>query len=311
MLPILPFIALLSAPLVETPPIVVPGGPGHFDFMNIDAKNRLVFACHPGKSSFAVVDLSNDQVKDVEMGVECNGIGVDSAGHRVFAAGPGKTLVCVDTKTWTKKSTLDLGGPGDCVQFDSKRGLVYVDNDDGTNLWIVNPSGMKLVGSVTIKEAPEYMEYDPGRDRIFQAIKSTNTVQVIDPNSRKVLDEWKLGDLTSPHGLAVDRKLGRVFVAGKNGKLVVLDAATGKLLRTMDIVRGSDQIAYDGSLHRLYIPSQGKIQVIGVSKESETLVGEVDVNADCHRVAIDPQSHDVWVAYSDKSNSYVQKFQAK
>jgi len=303
------FLAFAS-PLVAHTPIVVPGGTGHFDFMNIDAGNRLVFACHPGKSSFAVVDLKTGRVADVPASVEVNGISADSKGHRVFAAGPGNTLVRFDSRTWAKTGSLALSGPGDCVQYDAKRGLVYVDNDDGTNLWVVDPASMKIKQTIAIKEAPEYMEVDNGRGRIFQAIKSTSTVQVIDPDKAAVVSEWKLGDVTSPHGLALDRRAGRIFVAGRNGKLAVLDAATGKLLSTLDIVKGSDQIAYDEGLHRLYIPGAASIEVLEMSGDSGTVIGSVPVASDCHRVAIDPETHDVWVAYSDKTNSYVQKFKA-
>ncbi len=291
--------------------MVVPGGAGHFDFMNIDPVNRLVFACHPGKSSVAVVDLTTHRVSDVGLGAACNGCGVDSAGKRAFAAGPGNTLVRIDTKSMKATGSLALGGPGDCVQFDASRKLVYVDNDDGTNLWIVDPATMKLRGSVTIKEAPEYMEVDLGRNRIFQAIKSTNTVQVIDLASHKVLAEWSLGEVTSPHGLAEDRATGKIFVAGKNGKLAILDASSGKLLSTVDVVKGSDQIAYDEGLKRLYIPGGGAIQIVQIAGSTGTVAGSAAVGADCHRVAVDPKTHDVWVAYADASNSYVQRFRAK
>ncbi len=309
--------ALLAIVTAQSPlltpqaPIIVPGGAGHFDFMNIDPVNRLVFACHPGKSSFVMVNLVTGAAKDVDAGTEVNGICADPAGKRVFAAGPGKTLVCFDTTTWKKTGSLALDGPGDCVQFDGKRGVVYVDNDDGTNLWIVDPATMKLSTAVTIKEAPEYMEFDAGRDRIFQAIKSTSTVQVIDAESKKVLDEWKLGELTSPHGLAIDRKLGRLMVAGKNGKLAILDADSGKLLSTVDVVKGSDQIAYDEGLKRLYIPGAATIQIIQIDADGGKVVGSVPVGADCHRVTVDPTTHDIWVAFSDKENSFVQKFTAQ
>ena len=118
--------------LTAETPIAVPGGPGKFDFMNVDRTNRFVFACHPGKKSFTVVNLTTKEVKDVDAGVEVNGICADSAGKLVYAAGPGNTLVKFDSTTWTKTGSLALSGPGDCVQYDSKRGVVYVDNDDGT-----------------------------------------------------------------------------------------------------------------------------------------------------------------------------------
>jgi DNA-binding beta-propeller fold protein YncE len=298
------------APLVADTPLVVPGGAGHFDFMNVDAANRLVIASHPGKKSVVVVNLTTNEVKDIDAGAACNGIGVDSKGGRVFAAGPGQTLVRFDSKTWTKTGTLALAGPGDCVQFDSKNGVVYVDNDDGTNLWVVDPDTLKIKATVTIKEAPEYMEFDRTRNRIFQAIKSTNSVQVIDASTYQVVSEWTIGEATSPHGLALDRKAGRIYVAGKNGKLAILDADSGKLLNTVDVVKSSDQIAYDSKLKRLYIPGSGTLQVLQVAGDNATVIGGIPVDKDCHRVVVDSRTNDVWVAYTDADNSYVQRFKA-
>jgi DNA-binding beta-propeller fold protein YncE len=297
--------------LTAESPITVPGKAGHFDFMNVDRKNRYVFACHPGNKSFTVVNLDTKDVKEVDAGVEVNGICADSNGKLVFAAGPGNTLVKFDSSTWTKTGSLALSGPGDCVQYDSKHGVVYVDNDDGTNLWVVDPKEMKLVDTVAIKEAPEYMEFWSKTDKIYQAIKSTSTVQVVNAATRKVEGEWTLGELTSPHGLALDKRANLVFVAGKNGKLVILNATTGKVLNTVEVVKGSDQIAYDSQLKRVYIPSEGKLQVIQIEGENGTVVSTVPVGADCHRVTVDMTTHDVWVAYSDKTNSFVQKFVAK
>src|SRR5579872_5210766 len=100
-----------SAPLVASAPLEVPGGPGKFDFMNSDATDRLVFACHPSKSTFSVVDLKTGIAKDIDAGVAVNGIDADPSRHKVYAAGPGKTLVAFDMQTWTKSGSLPLDGP--------------------------------------------------------------------------------------------------------------------------------------------------------------------------------------------------------
>lgn len=291
-------------------PIIVPGGAGGFDFMNIDRGNRLVLAAHPRKSGFAVVNLKTGDVKEVEA-VAVNGIAADSQNHRVFAAGPDKTLVSYDSTTWAKVGSLSLDGPGDCVQFDEKRGVLYVDNDDGTTLWVVDSKALKIKGSVAIKEAPEYMELDNTRNKLFQAIKSTNTVQVIDVDAMKVVDEWALGDLKSPHGLAMDRRGGKVFVAGKNGKLVILEANTGKIESTLDVTTNSDQIAYDSGLKRVYIPGNGVLNIVQVSGDGAKVVESVEIPKSCHSITVDPQTHDVWLAYSDDKNSFVMKLVAK
>lgn len=300
-----------SAPLTPQTPITVPGGKGHYDFMNVDSVNRFVFACHPEKSSFTVVNLTSGEVKEVDAGVAVNGIASDAAGKKVYAAGPGNTLVQFDMNTWTKVGSLALGGPGDCVNYDAKRGVVYVDNDDGTNLWIVDPATMKLKGTVTIKEAPEVMEYDETRNRIFQNIKSSNTLQVIDPDTMAVVSEWTLGGVTGPHGLALDRSMGRLISVGSNGKLALLDADSGKLITSLDVNKKSDQIAYDPGMKRLYIPGSGLLSVYQVTDSSVTLLGSVPNPKGCHSVTVDPVSHAVWIAYSDDKDSFVQSFLPK
>ena len=308
---LLALLSVQSAPLTPQAPIVVPGGPGHFDFMNVDPINRLVFACHPQRSSFTVVNLVNNEVKDVNAGVAVNGIAADPVGKKVYAAGPGNTLVKFDMNSWTKEASLPLGGPGDCVAYDAKRGVVYVDNDDGTSLWIVDATSMKLTGTVTIKEAPEVMEYDETRNRIFQNIKTTNTLQVIDPDSKSVVSEWQLGGVTGPHGLVLDKSMGRLFVAGSNGMLAILDAADGKVITTLDLKQKSDQIGYDPGLKRLYIPGSGLLATYQVTESTATLLGSTPLPKGCHSVTVDPVSHQVWIAYSDDKDSYVQSFTAQ
>jgi DNA-binding beta-propeller fold protein YncE len=299
-----------SEPLKAQPPIVIPGGAGKFDFMNVDAKDRLAFACHPGKSAFVVIDLSTEKVQNVEIGTEVNGIDADPIGHKVYAAGPGKVLVSVDMKSWKKVGELPLSGPGDSVIFDQTRGVLYVDNDDGTSLWFVSPKSLKISKTVTIKEAPEVMVLDSGRKRIYQNIKTSNSIQVIDLTSGSVVSEYALGTLTGPHGLAEDTNDGKLFSVGKNGKLVVVDADSGKILTTIDVTKGSDQIAYDASLKRIYIPGTEGLQTVQVTATGATVIGSAPCPRGCHSVTVDPKTHSVWVVYADSSNSYAMKYAA-
>jgi DNA-binding beta-propeller fold protein YncE len=188
---------------------------------------------------------------------------------------------------------------------------VLVDNDDGTNLWVVNPKTLKITNTVTIKEAPEVMALDLTRNKVFQNIKTSNSIQVIDLASKKVVKEYALGELTSPHGLAEDVSAGELFSVGKNGKLVVLNSDSGKILQTLDVVKSSDQIAYDSKLKRLYIPGSGSIQVVQIGAGGAKIVGSASLPKGCHSVTVDPSTHDVWVAYSDDANSYVMKYTVK
>ena len=303
----LAFLGLQTGPLEPIPAIVVPGGAGGFDFMNVDAVNGLVLAAHPKKSGFAVFNIKSRKAQEISC-CAVNGICADSKGHRVFAAGPDKKFVVFDSRSWKQVGEVALDGPGDCVQYDAKRGLVYVDNDDGTKLWIIDPTKQKITGTVAIKEAPEYMEIDRKKDRIYQAIKTTNSVQVIDLKTKSVQAEWGLENLTSPHGLAQDIDLNKIFIVGKNGILDILDTNTGKKETEGQTVKSSDQIAYDQELKRLYIPGSGSMEVIQIEQSGFHKMGTVVVPKGCHSVTVDPKTHVVWIAYSDDKNSYLQGF---
>jgi len=304
-------LAFQSAPLSAGKPVLVPGGPGGFDFMNVDAENRLILAAHPKLGGFAVLDLKTGKAKEIAC-YAVNGICADSKGHRVFAAGPDKKFVVFDSKSWKKLGELSLDGPGDCVQFDTKHGVVYVDNDDGTSLWRIDPSKPKLTATVTIKEAPEYMELDAKTGQIFQAIKTSSSVQIVDLKSNKVTAEWTLDKLTSPHGLAYDPEFQKVFVVGKNGILDVLLANHGGAKEgDWQSVKNSDQIAYDRGLKRLYIPGSGQMEVVAIGKTGMHTLGTVPVPKGCHSVTVDPKTHTVWIAYTDDKNSYLQPYSVK
>ena len=301
-----------DAPPLMTPqtPVVVPGGPGGFDWMLVDAPRHRLLASHPGKNTLVVLDLKTDAVRQLDTGVEINGIAVDEADNKLFTAGGGRKVVVFDNTTLTKTGEIALTGPGDDVVLDPKTDTLYVCHDDGTEDWVINAKDNTLVGSVTVAGAPEYVAYDPNTDRLYQNVKPANVTQVINPATNKVEATWPTAPMTSPHGLAVDAKTHRVFAAGK-GKVVLMDQATGKVLSSVDIAPGYvDQIAFDPDNDRLYCAcgDAGVISVVGESGAGVTLLGSVPSHHKAHTLAVDPDTHAVWVSYSDTDNGYLQQF---
>src|SRR5207245_4106335 len=68
-------------PLVAQPPVVVPGGPGRFDYMQVDAAMNRLLAAHPEKNCLEVLDLATGAPQQhVEAG-RCQG-GAGAAGGR-------------------------------------------------------------------------------------------------------------------------------------------------------------------------------------------------------------------------------------
>jgi DNA-binding beta-propeller fold protein YncE len=300
--------ALADAPLKAQKPIVIPGGPGGFDWMLVDANADRVFATHKGTKSVAIVDLKTDTViTPVTVGT-AQGVAVDRRDNKIFLGDDVEhKIVILDYTTLKKIGEIAVTGPVDDVLYCPKNGMIYADHDDGTDVWVIDPKTEKIVATVTIPEAPEKLEYDRTSDRIYQNIKSNNTVQVIDPATNKVEKVFDATPVVGPHGLAIDRKGQRLFVAGSNGKLAIIDMKTGKVTSTVDIEKGVDQIAYDRGNQRIYCACAGFISVVQATEDGAKLLGSIASPKGSHTIAVDQKTHAVWTCYFDAKDSYLLK----
>ena len=298
-----------SAPLKADAPIVVPDSKGRFDFIEVDTVARRLLANHTENKTLDVFDLDSGKLlKHVPTG-SAQGVAVDEKGGKYYVGvSKEKVLVAIDAKTLEKTGEVALSGPADDALFCPKNGRVYVCHDDAKELWVVDPATLKIVASVAIGEAPEVLVWDAGAGRIYQNIKTTSMVSVIDPTTNKVEHDWSVQPATSPHGLAFDPGTHLLFVAGGNGKLTVLDSATGKLITTVAIPGGVDQIAIDPALRRIYCPSgSGTLAVVQETAAGAEPAGEIAIAKGCRSVAVDPKTHAVWLAYAEGDKSYVRR----
>src|SRR5258705_342498 len=94
---------------------------------------------------------------------------------------------------------------------DSKGGFDYLQVDDETHLWVVDTKSEKVVASIDIPAGPEYVIYDPTTDRVFQNIKSNDSLLAIDPANNTIKERWNTAPAKKPHGLALDTSTRRLF----------------------------------------------------------------------------------------------------
>lgn len=297
-----------NAPLTAGKPIVVPGGAGGFDWMRVDASSRRLFATHKGTKSLAVLDLKTEKPLPSPSVGTAQGVAIDQADNKIFLGDEEEhKVVVLDYRTLKVKSEIPVSGPVDDLMFCPINGMVYADKDDGTDVWVINAKTEKLVTSIHIPEAPEKIEYDRTSNRIYQNIKSNNTVQVIDPHTNKVVKTLDTAPATGPHGLVIDERAQRLFTAGSNGKLVVFDLKSGRSLGSVDIAPGVDQIAFDPGNKRIYCACRDAISVAEETDAGLRFIGNVPTPPRAHTLTVDPQTHAVWTCYADKQNSYLLK----
>jgi len=299
-----------TAPLTAGEPIPLPGTSGGFDFIRFDGTGNRLLLGHEGNKTFDVVDLNSMKLlKAVPTGTSQDGA-VDLKRDNYYVSGndPGR-MVIVDAKTLDVTGEVPLPAASDIIGFDPDTGLVHVCNDTAAEQWLIDPVAKKIVATLKFDgRGLEDMAFDLKNKRMYQAVKGSNTIGVVDLADNKVVASWPLAPDSNPHGIALAPEENGLLAAC-SGKLVLVDCASGKVVTTTAIGQRVDEIAYDPGLHRAYCASrQGKISVVSVAADKLTPLADVPDENGSGDIAVDPSTHTVWVAYQKGGQCFAQPF---
>ncbi|MEU8118292.1 beta-propeller fold lactonase family protein [Spirillospora sp. NPDC049024] len=141
-----------------------------------------------------------------------------------------------------------------------------------------------------------------GRDRVYTADQSSNTVTVIDPAAGRTLGTIRLGDqrlgaTLSPqylsnagvHGLGYSpdrRRLGVVSVASNT--VDIIDTATNKVLSHTDAGRAAHEGAFTADGGEFWVADRGRDTVTIVDADRGGVAGRVTVGAGPSKVLMSP-----------------------
>jgi DNA-binding beta-propeller fold protein YncE len=291
--------------------IEVPQSSGKFDFLRIDSKRQRLLAAHEKDGTSDFIDLrKNALITRLKVGTAVDTAMDPESTFYYVSVQEGERVAVVDASTLKEVNSIKTTGPTDAIIYEPKNHMVYVTHDDGTEVWVIDPATAKIVATVAIPGAPEVMAYDESTDRIYLNIKTKDIVAVIDPTTNKVVARWPTAPAKQPHGLALDADNHRIFSAGDNGKLVVIDTKTGAVTDAVDIVPKVDQIAFGASSGLVYCAGTDRMSVVRTTGGKVQLLGDVTTAATARNVAVDPATQGVWTTYTDGKSSFAKSWKA-
>jgi YVTN family beta-propeller protein len=289
--------------------IQIPNSAGKFDFLRIDSKRHRLLAAHEKDGTADYMDLhSNTLIARLKVGGAVDTAVDGESKFYYVSVQEDKRVAVVDAATLKEIASIKTEGPTDAILYEPKNRQVYVTHDDGTEVWVIDPATAKVVAAITIPGAPEFIVYDSSADRIYLNIKDKNMVAVIDPSINKVVAQWPTAPAAQPHGLALDADNHRIFSAGGNGKLVVIDTRTGSVTGSVDIAAKVDQIAFDAAGGLVYCAGMGKLSVVRTTAGKIASAGDVATAATARNVAVDPSTRAVWTTYTDGKDSFAKSW---
>lgn len=298
-----------AAALTPGATIEIPNSTGKFDFLRVDTKRHRLLASHENDGTADFVDLQkNVLIQRVKVGGAVDMAPDNDSKFYYVSVQEAERVAVVDAESLQEVGSVKTPGPTDAIIYEPRNHLVYVTHDNGAEVWVIDPASAKVVATVAIPGVPEFMVYDDNADRIYLNIKTRDAVVVIDPATNKVTGRWPTAPALQPHGLAIDAANHRIFTAGANGKLVMIDTTNGATLGSADIAAKVDQIAYDSAGGFVYCAGADHMTVVATTGGKLATFGDVTTAATARNVAVDPATGAVWTTYSDGKNSYARSW---
>ncbi|HEV3272636.1 MAG TPA: YncE family protein [Candidatus Methylacidiphilales bacterium] len=305
---------LAADTLIPQSPVKVTGTQGKFDFIKIDTAQNRLLACHTANGSLDVIDVATSKlIKSIPTGA-AQGVAVDDKGGRYFVSvsKPPK-MVIIDSTKLEVSGEVPLTYPADVMAYAADLDRAFVCNDEKPILWIIDPTAKTIVATLNMPgQGMEDLGFDDKGMYLYQCLKDSNELAQIDAKGQKVITSWPTAPAENPHGMAVVPGSHAALVVGGNGKLVLMDLISGKVLASCDVSLKVDEIAFDPGMNRVYCASGlGTISVVSLDQNRLTTLDTLPSSQGAHSIAVDPKTHTVWTAFVKDGKAYVQAFTGK
>jgi len=184
----------------------------------------------------------------VVLGDQTGNVAVDRRTSRLFVAldtpGYPQHIGLFDTRTGALLRLLTVPGNGGMV-LDERTGRVFVSGGDDNTISLLDATTGALVRTVAVPQGGGVAGVDETRGHVFVASysnRSNDAVVTLDARTGAVLHAERVANIDG--GPLVAERAGRLFFESDNGdgawdQVVVIDAATGRLLRRVNVPRGS------------------------------------------------------------------------
>ena len=280
--------------IVERYPI---GGVGGFDYIAIDSSARRLYVSHA--TQVEVLDADSGKV----VGTIADTPGVHGAAiapafkHGFTSNGRENKVSMFDSTNLQLIKKIDVGKGPDGIYYDPKTKRVFTNNHGSHDITAIDAETGEVVGTVQAKGDGEQAII--GSDGLIY-VNSEDTAEVVafDPKSLEVKKRFPIGVAKTPTGLAYDAKTNRLFIGCRTEpKMVVMDAATGKVINSFPIAAGVDYAGFDPEAHLIFFSCGAGTLSIYREKSADVYedAGAVTTQPSAKTMAFDPKTKRIFL----------------
>jgi DNA-binding beta-propeller fold protein YncE len=286
------------------------GGEGWWDYLSIEQSSSRLFISHSDK--VIIVDLNtNSVVGEIEglHGVHGTAF-VPDLNKGFITSSKDSSVVVFALKTLKVITRIKLKEKNpDAILFDPFSKRIFSFNNHSASATAIDPNTDKIIGTVKLDGDPEEAVSDLN-GKVYVNLEDKSAINVFDPLTLKVINNWPVGPCESPSGIAMDIKNKRLFTVGRNNLMAILDAESGKVITTMSIGGHVDGCKFDQAT-RLAFSSNGEGTVTVVKEESPNefkVLENIPTQKGARTIALDEKTHRIYLSakieQKDKTTSF-------
>jgi DNA-binding beta-propeller fold protein YncE len=252
-----------SSPLELKQSVTLPGYSGDFDHFAVDsARGRILLAAE---------DHATLEVFDLKTGKHLRTVSGFGAPHSILVRPNSPTILVTDSDkmthildadTYSEKASVKLTPGADSAAYDATANVYYVvtggkDVDmKSAYLEAINPDSGEELGKIEFADNHvEALALEGNGRRAFINLTQTNKIAVVDRKSMTVVATWAVTPARQNAMVAFDEPNHRLYVVCRDpGMLVVMNSDTGEVTNTLPAPLRVDDLLFDRSHHRLYVP---------------------------------------------------------
>jgi DNA-binding beta-propeller fold protein YncE len=278
--------------------IPLPGPANRFDYQSVDPTTGRIYMNHMSAGRTIVFDANSGRVITEIMDLpRATGVWAVPAHHQVYVSAAGAHQVAIiDDRALKVISRVGGIRFPDGIAYAPVADKVFVSDESGGADVVIDPKTRKKRSTIELGGEAGNTHYDSVSHCILVAVQTLNQLVAIDPVGERIVQRYDLPGSDNPHGFTLDEPGRLAFITSEgNSLLQVVDLRTMKILQTLKVPDDPDVLAWDPSLHRLYVASEsGTLSAFWLDGQTLRLIAEVRAPR-AHTVSVDPRTHLVYL----------------
>ena len=286
------------------------GGESWWDYLSVEPSTNRLFVSHGEKA--VVIDLKTNSIVGEIKGLHgVHGFAfVPDLNKGFITNGRDSSVTVFDLKSLKVITNIKLQEKNpDAIIYEPFSKRIFTFNNHSASTTAINPETNEIIGTLKLDGDPEAAVSDLN-GKVYVNLEDKSAINVFDPKTLKVLNNWQIAPCESPSGLAMDLKNKRLFTVGRNNLMAVLDAESGKVITSLPIGGHVDGCAFDPGTGLVFSTNgEGTMTVVKEESPNEFKVLEnVPTQKGARTITLDEKTHRIYTSANidmkDNSQSF-------